>query len=197
MQGPAFVIVLVISPRSNHLLQRLPPPGVRPALGHNRSPSASGLLRANSNRSNASSAGTSPRPTSPAKPTATPQASTTPITTRINRANQPSPTKRISTLSVQPRKSLSLRSPGDTPSSPILASPSPAARNLHTQSFAASFTTPTHKRTQSPVSIQPSILPPRQSSPFLPPLTTPSQTLSPLVATSPQPPSPLQVFQVK
>ncbi|KAF8346896.1 dynactin [Amanita rubescens] len=184
---------------------RLPAPGVRPALSHHRTPSASGLLRTNSTRSNASSAGTSPRPTSPAKVPSTPQAPapTTPAppsTTRINRANQPSPTKRIPALSMQPRKSLSLRSPGETPSSPILSSPTQAARIPATQSFS-SFT-PTHKRTQSPMPTQP----PRQTSP--PPLpsllspasprippSTPSQVFSLLAPASPKSASPIQASQ--
>ncbi|KAK2464772.1 hypothetical protein APHAL10511_003190 [Amanita phalloides] len=193
---------------------RLPAPGIRPALG---TPSTPSLLRANSSRSNASSSGTSPRPTSPAKQPTTPhaqaqmtpsaishtQAQTTPSgISRINRTNQPSPTKRIPTIPPQPRKSLSMRS-ADAPVSPILASPSPSTRSIPAHSFA-SFT-PTHKRTQSPISIQPprqaSPPPPlpsllSQSSPRIPP-PSPNQTLSVQGSGLSQPSSPIQVAQTR
>ncbi|KAF8634861.1 hypothetical protein AX15_000617 [Amanita polypyramis BW_CC] len=185
---------------------RLPAPGVRPALGHHRTPSAGALLRANSTKSNVSSAGTSPRPASPAKTPASIQPHQTPAppstVARTNRINQASPTKRLPPFSVQPRKSLSMRSAADSSASPTLTSP---ARSIHTQSFATP-TMPSHKRTQSPISIQPSRLaspppPPLpalsllpQTSPRIPP-SSPSQSLSVHTAAPSQPSSPNQLTQ--
>ncbi|KIL71443.1 hypothetical protein M378DRAFT_93968 [Amanita muscaria Koide BX008] len=179
---------------------RLPAPAPRPNVTHQRSPSASGLLRANSTKSNPSSAGTSPRPMSPLKNQipATPAIPST--VSRINRTTQPSPTKRIPALTTQPRKSLSVRSPTEVPTSPPLSSPSPPSRVIPTQSFAASFT-PAAKRTQSPAPIQPERLPSTPPLPILPSLSRasslvpPSSPLSVRTGVPSQPSSPIPVTQ--
>ncbi|PFH49823.1 hypothetical protein AMATHDRAFT_4583 [Amanita thiersii Skay4041] len=183
---------------------RLPTPGVRPGLGHQRNLSSSGLLRAGAIKSsasstvssNVSSTGTSPRPMSPAKPQ---QATPAPATvTRINRANQPSPTKRIPSLSLQPRKSFNARPP--VPDTPI--SPSPLTRPAASQAHSLVPGVLTSKRSESPVSTHPTRhtsppppLPPLPRPNPIPPPLSPSRSLSTQTNVTTQPSSPLQPLQ--
>ncbi|KIK02267.1 hypothetical protein K443DRAFT_677778 [Laccaria amethystina LaAM-08-1] len=135
-----------------------PPPTTRPTMGHQRTSSASGLLRANSFRSPPSSnpsSNPSPRSTSPVKPVVAP-VPTTLLTTpaalgsRLAKPPPASPTKRTPPLSLQPRKSLAFRSASQE-------APTSASRESPPNILSPNSTAP---RTSSPLT-----LPPRQASP--------------------------------
>ncbi|KAF9567724.1 dynactin [Agrocybe pediades] len=122
-----------------------PPPTTRPTLGHQRTPSASGLLRASTIKSPASSA-SSTRSGSPSKPTMPPPSLARMSSSTLKSPGPPSPTKLGSALSLQPRKSLISR---QSPSQDI--PPTPTSR-----------TRPVSQRTSSPLTAPP--LEPAQST---------------------------------
>ncbi|KAF9260836.1 dynactin [Marasmius fiardii PR-910] len=148
----------------------------RPSVGHKRTGSNSGLLRASSaNTRTASPSSSSARSISPAKPAASP----VPQSARLGRLGQPSPTKKSPTVTLRkPRGSISLRqSPlqQDTPSgteSPITSSPPNGTRN---------------PRVSSPLSLSsspPQVTPPRAS------ISRPPSSLAQTIAVNTQSPPP-------
>lgn len=144
-------------------------------MGHQRSPSA-GLSRAASLRSNNAS-GSSSRSSSPSKPTpSTPSASasTSTATPRTSRLAPPSPIKRQS-LVLQPRKSFTRQSPGESP-----APPSPALQNSRLGTSPSREAASQAQRTSSPLA-----LPPQNAVIEPPPPPTP------VVQAPLQPPTPI------
>ncbi|KAF9478081.1 dynactin [Pholiota conissans] len=171
----------VASPRAQ------PPPTTRPALGHQRVPSGSGLLRASSIKGPPSSAGSSAstRSASPVKPAIAALASSPSLARSRSTSirGPPSPTK-LSTSISAPRKSLITRpSPTqDTPLSPPAGARNGATTSTHAKRQSISMTNgpfPT-KRTSSPLS-----MPPMQSVLSEPSPRPPSRLSSP-----PPPPPP-------
>ncbi|KAF8167287.1 dynactin [Crassisporium funariophilum] len=140
-----------------------PPTAARPlGAGHQRTPSASGLLRTNSIRSPPSSnASNASRSASPLKPVIALSVQPPALARSVSLKPPPpaSYTKLTSTLSLQPRKSLIVR---QSPAQDSPLSTSPISRNGTTSSAKQSSGAFGVKRTSSPLS-----LPPRQPSPPL------------------------------
>ncbi|KAI9569455.1 dynein associated protein-domain-containing protein [Boletus coccyginus] len=115
----------------------------RPVGGHQRT-SSTGLVRPSPLRSGATSATSSSRSSSPAKPTSllSPPGSSTPHISRL--APPSSPVKRIPSLSLQPRKSFPRQSTADnvppSPSLPTRATAPPARALSSSQPDEASIT---------------------------------------------------------
>ena len=145
-------------------------PVSRPGLGHQRTPSSSSLLRSNSMHRSTASTSNSPRSSSPAKVSPKPAS---PVKT--SRLGPGSPAKRAS-ISLQPRKSLSLKHspPGHEPS--LSREPSGSRRP------PASPVLSRHQ-TSSPLITQTPLLattPPRTPSPPIPTIRPGSRSSSPI-----------------
>ncbi|KAG7100040.1 hypothetical protein E1B28_001826 [Marasmius oreades] len=157
----------------------------RPSLGHKRTGSSSGLLRANSTTvRTASPSSSSARSVSPAKPSASPA----PQSTRLGRLGQSSPTKKSPSISLhKPRGSISLRqSPlqQDTPSlseSPVISSApngtrAPRVSSPLTLSSPLQTTSPRAPTSRPPTSLGQAVA----TNPHPPPQIAPSVTAPPL-----------------
>ncbi|KAF8971830.1 dynactin [Flammula alnicola] len=169
-----------------------PPITARPSIGHQRTPSTSGLLRANSIKgppsSNASNAST--RSASPAKPSTTSVAPPS-LARSVSIRGPPSPTK--PSTSLQPRKSFVARqSPSqDTPVSPTSIIRNGTTSPIKIQSMSQSMSSNAFgvKRTSSPLSQPPLQSATQQHSPRPPSrLSSPPPPPTPAPVSAPAPP---------
>ncbi|EGN93727.1 hypothetical protein SERLA73DRAFT_172019 [Serpula lacrymans var. lacrymans S7.3] len=162
---PSQVKVISAEPEAPPVANRIPSALARSTLGHQRTPST-GLARASSLRSAASS---SSRSSSPAKPhaSALPAAGTA-ASPRISRLAPTSPAKRIPALSLQPRKSFPRQSSAESSAPLSPAFPPPRITESPSQEPSLSKGVSLPKRISSPPSP-----PPHKSSPLQAPSLVP------------------------